>query len=252
VDSLFVDGHRLEIARIGSGSPTLVLLHEGLGCVGMWRDFPSLLASKCALPLFAFSRRGYGGSDPIDLPRPLHYMEDEARALPALLDAAQIDDAILVGHSDGASIALIQAGSGNSRIRGLVLIAPHVFCEDLSVASITHAREQYEHGDLRPRLQRWHGDNVDCAFWGWNRAWLDPDFRRWNIEKFIPGIGCPILIIQGQDDPYGTIAQLEAIERAAKVPVTRLLLPRCGHSPHRNFPSVVVAAIADFARTLSG
>jgi pimeloyl-ACP methyl ester carboxylesterase len=249
---LVVAGKRLEYTWHGpgpEGAPTLVLLHEGLGCVGMWRDFPARIARETGWGALVYSRAGYGASDSCDLPRPLRYMHDEALdVLPAVLDAAGIRDAALVGHSDGASIAIVHAARarGRERVRALVLEAPHVFVEDVSVASIAAARDAYVNGDLRERLARWHGANVDCAFWGWNRAWLDPEFRRWNLEEYLADVRVPVLVVQGEDDEYGTLAQVRAIEAGAGVRVESLLLPRCGHSPHRDQPDATAEAIRRF------
>ena len=248
-------GHRLEAAWFGApgAGPTLVLLHEGLGCVSMWRDWPDQLAQATGCRVLAYSRCGYGGSDPVTPPRPLRYMHDEALdSLPEVLRAAGVDDCVLVGHSDGASIALINAGSHRRArgVRALALLAPHVFCEELSVQSIAAAKLAYEQGELRARLARHHGANVDGAFWGWNRAWLDPDFRHWNLEEYLPGIELPVLVVQGADDEYGTLAQVDAIERGVKGPFTRLVLTRCGHSPQRDRPAETIAAIGELLRSL--
>jgi pimeloyl-ACP methyl ester carboxylesterase len=180
-------------------------------------------------------------------------MHDEAlRILPRLLDAAGLDDVVLVGHSDGGSIALVHAGAAErrERVRALVLEAPHVFCEDLSVRSIAEARRAYETGDLRARLARHHGENVDVAFWGWNRAWLDPDFRRWNIEAYLPAIRAPVLVLQGREDPYGTAAQYEAIRRQCGAPTRVTVLEACGHAPHRDQREATLAAMAEFVLAL--
>jgi len=230
----------------------MVWLHEGLGSVSLWRDVPAEVSRMTGLASLVYSRRGYGQSDPVDVPRPLTYMHDEGRqVLPRLLHAAGVGEAILVGHSDGGSIALVAAGSGAlppSRARGLVLLAPHVVCEELSVRSIAEAREAYLHNDLRARLARHHAD-VDGAFWGWNRAWLDPDFRHWDLREFLPGVRAPVLLIQGADDPYGTLAQLDLIEEGVAGPVRRLVVPG-GHAPHRDARGETLAAIAAFANGL--
>ncbi len=259
MDSLVAAGHRLEAAWLGpapEAAPTLVLLHEGLGSVRGWRDFPARLVEATGLGALVYSRWGYGQSDPVPLPRPLTYMHDEALAsVPEVLDAAGVKQAILLGHSDGGSIALVFAGSGlpaAARLLGLVLEAPHVFVEDVSVQSIAAAAEAYRTGDLRARLSRQHGDNVDGAFWGWNRAWLDPGFRAWNIEAFLPRVKVPSLVVQGADDPYGTLAQVDAIETKSGGPVSRLVLPDCGHSPHRDQPEATIEAVARFVRSLTG
>jgi pimeloyl-ACP methyl ester carboxylesterase len=256
LDSLRVAEARLEIAWHGprdAGGPTVVMLHEGLGCVAMWRDFPARVAGATGLRVLVFSRAGYGGSDPVPLPRPLSYMHDEAReTLPRLLEAAGIDDAILFGHSDGASIAIIFAGSSpRIRVRALVLEAPHVFCEDISLASIAAAREAFVHGDLKERLARYHGANTECAFWGWNDAWLDPGFRAWNIEEYLPRVGVPSLVIQSERDPYGTLAQIEAIERGSGGSVRREILG-AGHSLHREQPEAVLETVAGFVGAHAG
>ena len=259
MNELVAGGHRLEAVQLGpapGAAPTLVFLHEGLGSVSAWRDFPARVVSATGLGALVYSRWGYGKSEPVTLPRPLTYMHDEALVtLPQVLVAAGIEQAVLVGHSDGASIALIFAGSGlpeASRVRGLVLEAPHVFVEELSVRSIAMAAEAYSTGDLRARLTRHHGDNVDAAFWGWNRAWLDPAFRAWNIEEYLPRIRAPSLVIQGQDDPYGTLAQVDSIETKSGGPVSRLVLPRCGHAPHRDQPEATIEAVARFVVEVTG
>ena len=248
---LIADGRRLEYEWHGPGpaaAATLVFLHEGLGSVSMWRDFPARLAQATGCGALVYSRAGYGGSDPVPLPRPLRFMHDEAlRSLPELLRAAEVRDAVLVGHSDGASIALIHAGAGASVVvRALVLEAPHVFVEDLTVRSIAAAAESFTAGPLRRALERHHGANVETAFWGWNRAWLDPGFRSWNLEEYLPGVRVPVLLIQGAQDEYGTPRQLDAIEKGCPGPVQRLVLEGCGHSPHRDQPERTLAAMAEF------
>jgi pimeloyl-ACP methyl ester carboxylesterase len=248
-----VGGVRIETAWRGpapDAAPTLVLLHEGLGCVALWRDFPSALAAATGCGVFAYSRPGYGQSDPVSLPRPLSYMHDEARRLPAVLDAAGVRRAVLVGHSDGASIAAIEAGSHyDRRVRGLVLLAPHFFVEDVTIRGIEAARDAYEHGNLRDLLAPYHRD-VDNAFWGWNRAWLDPRFRSWRIDEFVPYIRLPILSIQGDADQYGTAAQLRLAEDLAYGPVETVLVPGARHAPHLDAPGPVLEAVRRFVHTL--
>jgi pimeloyl-ACP methyl ester carboxylesterase len=241
-------GHRLEYERIAGkpGAPTLVLLHEGLGSVALWREFPAKLAQATACPLVVYSRYGYGRSDPITAPFGPRYMHEEALiALPELRRALGLEDVILVGHSDGASIALIHAGSGNWPVRALILEAPHVFVEEVSIKSIAEARIAFAGSELRQRLARYHAD-VDSAFRGWNDAWLAPEFRAWNIEEYLPGVRCPVLAIQGKDDEYGTLAQIEAIERGVKGRFAKLVLDQCKHSPHRDREAAVLAAMAEF------
>ena len=241
-------GHRLEYERIEgkADAPTLVLLHEGLGSVAMWRDFPAKLAAATGCPLVVYSRYGYGGSDPIAAPHGPRYMHDEALvALPELRRALGLDEVILVGHSDGASIALIHAGSGRWPVRALILEAPHVFVEDVSIASIEEARIAYATTGLRERLARYHAD-VDSAFHGWNDAWLDPAFRAWTIEEYVARVACPVLAIQGAGDEYGTLAQVAAIERGVKGSFAKLVLEDCKHSPHRDQEAAVLAAMTEF------
>ena len=247
-----IAGQELECVRIGTDrpGPTLIFLHEGLGSVALWRDFPQRVADATAHPALVYSRAGYGRSTALAAARTPRYMHDEALVtLPALLDALGIADVILIGHSDGASIALIHAGAGVRPVRALVAMAPHVFVEDLSIASIAQARDDYQSTDLRTKLGRYHV-GFDSAFRGWNDIWLSPAFRDWNIERYLPGIDCPLLLIRGRDDEYGTLAQLDAIERQVSGRVERVELADCGHSPHRDQPSATLERIADFVSTL--
>jgi pimeloyl-ACP methyl ester carboxylesterase len=231
-------------------APQLVLLHEGLGSVALWRDFPSLLAAATGCRTITYSRQGYGMSDRLAEPRQLDYMHREAlEILPQVIDALSIDDPVLIGHSDGASIAMIYASDGRWKTRALVLMAPHVFVEDLTIAGIAAAKAAYQSTDLRERLAR-HHDDVDDAFWGWNNIWLNPEFRRWNIESALSGIHCPILMIQGADDEYGTLAQHERIRAGVSTTrITELVLPGCRHSPHRDQPAATLQAITAFVAT---
>ena len=198
--------------------------------------------------MLAYSRFGHGASDPPPAPHTIEFIHDEARLLPVVLDAAGIDRALLLGHSDGGSIALIYAAEHPDRVDALMLEAPHVFVEDISVATTARTTESYRLGDLRERLARHHRD-VDVAFAGWSDVWLDPAFRTWNLEMFLPHISCPVLLVQGEQDEYGTLKQLDAIERQVRGPVTRLVLPLCGHSPHRDQPDLVLNAVTAFAST---
>jgi pimeloyl-ACP methyl ester carboxylesterase len=253
---LQIGADRLEVRRWAGRSavlPTLLLLHEGLGSVGLWGGFPAALAQATGCHVVAYSRAGYGASSPRPLPWPLTYMHEEAcDALPALLDAVGCARTVLIGHSDGASIAAIHAGSRcDPRVAGLVLVAPHFIVEDVTVAAIAEARAAYHTTDLRDRLARWHGD-VDIAFGGWSGAWLDPAFRRWDITGFLPGVGVPVLILQGSDDQYGTRAQIEAAERHLSRPPQVVMLPRIRHAPHREAPAPTIAAIAAFLAGLPG
>jgi len=251
---LTIGGKRLETLCHGPSpdrAPTIVMLHEGLGCVALWRDFPQKLAAATGFGVFAYSRAGYGQSDPGVLPRPLDYMTREAReTLPELLAAIGFQRGILLGHSDGASIAAIYAGSVEDfRVRGLVLMAPHVFTEPSGLAAIAAAREAYESGDLRAKLAKYHSD-VDNAFRGWNGAWLDPGFKAWNIADCIDYWRVPALAIQGVGDPYGTLGQIREIEARAYSPVDVEIVEGCKHSPHLEQPERTLAAIADFCARL--
>jgi pimeloyl-ACP methyl ester carboxylesterase len=249
-----VRGRKLEVQRIagaGAGAPTLVFLHEGLGSVAMWRDFPGSTALATGCEAVVYSRYGYGQSDLLKEARRVDYMHVEAlEVLPELLAHLEVREPVLVGHSDGGSIALIHAAARH-RIRGLVIMAPHVFVEDISVKSIAEAKAAFETTDLPQKLGRYHADAAK-TFWGWNNIWLHPDFRGWNIEECLPRITCPMLAVQGFDDEYGTMAQLEAIARQTGGPIELLRLAACRHSPHRDQPKVVIEAISRFIERLDG
>jgi pimeloyl-ACP methyl ester carboxylesterase len=256
-DSGFLDigSQRLEYRMIGprpDASPTLVLLHEGLGCVGLWGDFPDRLQKATGCGVFVYSRAGYGHSSPVALPRPLTFMHEEARdVLPCVLETIGFQRGLLLGHSDGASIATIYAGSHQDhRIGGVVLIAPHFFTEASGLAAIAETVKAFKGGNLRTRLARWHGD-VDNAFNGWCGAWLDPDFRKWDITEFLAYIRVPVLVVQGEDDQYGTVRQIEAAERECYCPVDVALLPGAKHSPQRDKPEATLKVVADFAARVS-
>jgi pimeloyl-ACP methyl ester carboxylesterase len=232
-------------------APTIVMLHEGLGSAGLWGDFPEKLAATTRAGVFAYSRAGYGASTPATLPRPVDYMHVEALdVLPKLLNAIGFRRGLLVGHSDGASIAAIYAGGvQDHRIRGLALIAPHFIVEDISVKSIAEIKTLYETTDLRAKLARWHGD-VDNAFYGWNGAWLNPKFRDWDISEYLAYIRVPVAIVQGADDHYGTIRQIEIAREECYCPVDVSIITGAGHSPHREAPEATLNAIAEFARCI--
>lgn len=245
-----VAGRKLNYEWAGEGEQVLVFLHEGLGSIPQWRDFPAQVARATGRRALAYERYGYGQSEVLAEDRVgLDFMHREAlEALPALLRALRVENPVLVGHSDGASIALIHAGAGNA-VQGVVAMAPHVFVEDISVRSIADAARAFETTDLPQRLARYHRDPRK-TFYLWNDAWLDPAFRNWNIEASLPGIRCPLLAIQGEADQYGTMAQVEAIARQAGGRCELLKLPGCGHSPHKDQPGRVVRAIADFVTGL--
>lgn len=232
--------------------PTLVLLHEGLGSVAMWRDFPAKLAAATGCRTLVYSRYGYGQSDIFEESFKTDFMHREAReALPQLLIELEITNPVLVGHSDGASIALLHAGECRNGVAGLVLMAPHCFVEDISIRSIEAAKRAYETTDLPAKLAKYHRD-VKRTFYGWNDIWLSPDFRSWNIEDCLPHIACPILAIQGEDDEYGSMAQIESIaaQATASSRVELLKLADCRHSPHRDQTRSVIEAINRFVEEI--
>jgi len=238
-----VAGERLEFVRFAperAGAP-LVFLHEGLGSVAGWRDFPRTACDQLDAPGLAYSRRGYGRSTPLAGPRTSDYLHREAwQVLPELLQHFGMADAMLVGHSDGASIALLYAA--RHQPRAIAVMAPHVFVEDVTIEGIRVARAAWESGKLRAPLARVH-DDPDGAFFGWNDGWLNPDFRQWSIEAELPAIRCPVLAIQGYGDQYGTLAQLDRIAAAVSGPCRLLKLDHCGHSPQRDQPAAVITAL---------
>jgi pimeloyl-ACP methyl ester carboxylesterase len=247
-----VDGRRLETLRIPAlraELPAIVMLHEGLGSVSHWKDFPLWLAEQTGAEVFVYSRHGHGNSQALDAPRPVSYMHYEAQiVLPEILRLAEIKRPVLLGHSDGASIAIIYAGTFPERLAGIVLEAPHVFVEDITVQSITQAKVLYETTDLAAKLGRYHA-NPDSLFWGWNNIWLDPEFRDWNIEAYLDKIRCPVLVLQGAQDEYGTIRQIDAIR--ARVPSAEwMILENCKHAPHRDQPDLVLQQIGAFLAKL--
>jgi pimeloyl-ACP methyl ester carboxylesterase len=263
VNSSFVEigwrGRRVRIehafiAPERNAAPLVVFLHEGLGSVSMWRDFPQRLCDAAGVRGLVYSRPGYGRSTPraAEEAWDLDFMHRQAHeVLPALLEALDIDATRdkpwLFGHSDGGSITLLYAAKFPHGIAGAIVLAPHILVEDLSVASIAKAKTAYETTDLKQRLAR-HHDDPDSAFWGWNRIWLHPPFKQWSIEEEIRAIGCPLLAVQGLDDEYGTLEQIRGIAR--RVPHTELLeLPACGHSPHRDQPDALIAAATRFIRS---
>jgi pimeloyl-ACP methyl ester carboxylesterase len=240
----------LEYRMIGpapADAPTIVMLHEGLGCAGLWGDFPDRLAAATGAGVLVYSRAGYGASTTVALPRPLDYMHIEALdILPKLLDQIGFRRGLLLGHSDGASIAAIYAGGvQDHRVRGVAMIAPHFVVEEMGLASIAEARNAYETGGLGAKLARWHGD-VDNTFYGWSDAWLDPKFRKWDISEYLAYIRVPVAILQGADDQYGTIRQIEIAQQECYCPVDVTIVPGAGHSPHREAPETTLTAISDF------
>ena len=245
---------RLEYRMIGprpDAAPTIVMLHEGLGCVGLWGAFPEQLAAATGAGVFVYSRAGYGNSSPAALPRPLSFMDEEALdVLPRVLAAIGFQRGILFGHSDGASIATIYAGSvQDHRVRGLVLMAPHFFTEAMGLTEIRRAGEAFAAGILRDKLKRWHAD-VDGAFRSWIEPWLNPDFQKWDITEALGYIRVPILILQGAEDQYGTLKQVDAAKEECFCPVEVAILPGARHSPHRDAPVATLDAVAGFINRL--
>jgi pimeloyl-ACP methyl ester carboxylesterase len=252
---LDISGARLEFAAHGpapQAAPTVVLLHEGLGCVSLWRDFPHKLAAATGCGVLAYSRVGYGRSTPVALPRPLDYMTREAvETLPRVLDCAGVRRAILVGHSDGASIAAVYAGAfDDPRLMGISLIAPHFFAEAHGLKAIRAAERAFAAGDLKPKLAKYQAD-VEGAFYGWSRAWLDPEFERWSIADYIDRWRVPALAVQGEDDAYGTMRQIDEIRARARIDAETLILPGCGHAPQFERPTETLTALAAFCRRIA-
>lgn len=245
-------GHSLAYAWIEGGEPTLVFLHEGLGSIPQWRDFPQKVAQATGRRALVYDRYGYGNSEVLkEEKRGIRFMHDEGLVvLPQLLSGLSIEKPILIGHSDGASIALIYAGAGNPA-RGIAVLAPHVFVEEGGLESIRKAQHTFETTDLPQRLGKYHRD-ARKTFYLWNDAWLAPGFKRWNIEQYLPGIRCPVLAIQGEQDQYGSMAQLEAIKRQVGGPCELLKLPQCGHSPHQDQPEKVLNSLAEFIGKIIG
>jgi len=251
---LDLDPLRLEYRMIGprpDAAPTIVMLHEGLGSVGLWGSFPDAIAQATGAGVFVYSRAGYGKSKPGAMPRSISFMHEEAcTVLPRVLDAIGFQRGLLLGHSDGASIATIYAGSvQDHRVRGLVLIAPHFFIEDMGIAEIERARDAFNTGLLREKLKRWHAD-VDCAFRSWSEPWLHPDFRKWDITEALGYIRVPILVVQGADDQYGTLKQVEAAERECFCPVETAVLPNVRHAPFREAPELALEVVVNFINRL--
>ena len=258
---VIVDGKRLETLLLSpaADAPTIVMLHEGLGSIAMWKDFPVQLAHATGCRVIVYSRYGHGKSQRLAEKRSVDFMHHEAQVvLPEILRQFQIERPILLGHSDGASIAIIFAGSGAAsasaagahpqQVRALILEAPHVFVEDFGLQSIANIRTLFESTDLPKKLARYH-DHVEEVFFGWNNIWLDPTFRQWNIDKYSSAITCPVLIIQGENDKYGTQAQVQSIQRQIPAAQSRIL-PDCGHNPHRDHPNLTRDTMAKFISTL--
>lgn len=248
-----VQGHGIEYEFIrcaDNGKSVIVFLHEGLGSVAAWKDFPARVVEATGHAALVYSRYGYGQSDALTSRRQVNYLHEEAlTALPELLDRLEVRSPILLGHSDGASIALIHAGGSQRAVTGVIAMAPHVMVEDIAVTGILATRRSFEGTDLRDRLGRYHA-NPDSAFRGWSDIWLDQEFRPWNIEEFLPRIVRPVLAIQGENDEYATMQQIDRIAQGAP-DVQLLKLGTCGHSPHRDQPEAVIAAVRRFVERIS-
>jgi pimeloyl-ACP methyl ester carboxylesterase len=249
--SLTIGAANLEYRMIGPSpqdAPTIVMLHEGLGSAGLWGDFPEKLQAATGAGVFAYSRAGYGASTPVKLPRAVDYMHTEALdVLPKLLDHIGFRRGLLLGHSDGASIAAIYTGAHQDhRVEGVVMIAPHFIVEDIGVTAIAGTKTAYETSGLKAKLARWHSD-VDNAFYGWNDAWLNPAFRNWDISEYLAYIRVPVAILQGADDEYGTMRQVEIARDECYCPVDVSVIPGAGHQPHREAPGATLDAVREFA-----
>ena len=251
---VLVAGHRLEVRRQAPPNPdgpSIVFLHEGLGSAGQWKEFPARLSGATGCGFLTYSRWGYGGSGARPRPWPADFLEPEAAAvLPALLNAAGLTRPVLFGHSDGGTIALMYAAACPDAVRGVVSEAAHVMLEEISLQGIAGARDRFLHGDLRARLRPQHGDHVEDTVLGWTENWLRPELRDWDIRERLRAIRCPVLAIQGRDDDFGTLAQVDAIATHVSGPADTLVLDGCGHIPHRERPREVLEAAARFIERL--
>lgn len=252
VEDFFIKaaGRRLKARRLGrpDKGPVLVFLHEGLGSIAQWRDFPESLCRNASMPGLVYDRAGYGGSEPLKEKRRMEYLHEEAlSSLPEVVQRCHVGKAFFVGHSDGGSIALMFAAVHPDRTAGVMTEAAHVFVEDVTVEGIRVAVRAYEKGDLRDKLAKYHAGNTDGAFRGWADTWLAPEFRNWSLEEYLPSIHAPVLAIQGQNDPYGTPAQVQSIVSRVKGPARGMIIPGCGHIPHLQARHRVLSEMAEFA-----
>lgn len=248
---LYVRRLHASLEPLGAARTTIVFLHDSLGCVETWRDFPEVLASAVGFDAVVYDRQGYGRSSPFGpMPRTLQYLEAEAQVLRRLLDALEIDSAVLFGHSDGGSIALIAAAMEPARIAAVVTEGAHVFVEDVTLRGIREAQESLGTTDLAQRLARYHGDKVPALTAAWIDTWLSPAFRSWNIERYLPDIRCPVLVMQGEQDEFGTVEQVNAIVRGVGARAKSLMIPDIGHTPHREARETVLEAASAFVAAL--
>ena len=240
---------QLAVSRLEKypGRPTIVFLHDSLGCIDLWKDFPERLSDLTQCNAVVYDRQGYGKSGPFaDAVRNNDYMEREADVFIRLLDHWQLDSAILFGHSDGGSIALIAGGKCPERIKGIVTEGAHIFVEEVTLAGIREAIKSYRTTDLKTKLTRYHGEKTEEMFWAWASTWTSDRFRTWNIEHFLPTVGCPALIIQGEEDEFGTLAQVDRIVRGMEGRAGRFVIPGVKHTPHREVPELILKRSAEF------
>jgi len=246
--------HARKLSHAGRKSttlPTLVFLHEALGCIALWRDFPQALATATGCDALLYDRRGSGKSDPLAEKRARDYLHHEAfLILPQVLEKCDVKSPILIGHSDGGTIALLYAAKFPENLRGVITEAAHVFVEEITLKGIRKVLETYQTGDLKQRLKKYHGKNTGAIFRAWHETWLDPNFRSWNVEEFLPQVTCPLLVIQGTEDEYGTTAQMEAITLQVSGPAKPLLIPNCGHTPHREARDATLREMKEFISAL--
>ena len=236
-------------AKLAKDRPTLVFLHEGLGCIELWRDFPETLCQSTGCPGVVYERKGYGGSARLADPWPLNYLQEESSTyLPALLNECRINDAVLIGHSDGGTIALLAAASDTHSVSAVITEAAHIFVEDITIEGIRQAVKAFETATLKEKLARYHKENTETVFYRWANRWLSPEFYHWNIEEYLPMISCPVLVLQGEDDQYGTPAQAEGIASQVAGSGSARLIPGCGHVPHFQAKDIVLKEMTEFIR----
>jgi pimeloyl-ACP methyl ester carboxylesterase len=251
-ESIYIEGVELKLKRIviAEDKPTLIFLHDSLGCMELWRHFPDKLASLTQCNVLLYDRQGYGRSEPFSNERKTDYLETEADVLHQLITACKIEDAILFGHSDGGSIALIAAAKYPAVIKAVITEGAHIFVEDITLNGIKKAVEAYSTTSLKERLDKYHGDKTDGVFWAWANTWLSPEFRSWSIESVLPLIACPILVMQGANDEYGSLAQVEGIVNNLSTTAERLIIPFAGHTPHKEASEVVLKHAAAFIHSI--
>ena len=244
---------RLRVSRENNytGRPVIIFLHDSLGCIDYWKDFPEKLGELCCCNILIYDRQGYGKSEPFPaLKRNSDYMETEAEVLHKLLEICKIDKAILFGHSDGGTIALIAASKYTKKISGVITEGAHVFVEELTLDGIRKAVESYNTTDMKEKLTKYHGDKTDTVFRAWTETWLSGDFRDWSIESLLPGIKCPCMIIQGENDMFGSIKQVDTITKGIKGISEKLIVPEAGHCPHKEARELILSRSKEFIETL--